>query len=648
MNLLSAIRRHILNPPYAWLPCAVFTYFVLSFALHPFSPFFTHHLADPDDYMRLDEVIAWLNGQSWHDLSVPRLSPGTHTVVHWSRLIDLPIAALALPFIPSLGVSQAVLAASFIVPLMWLALLLALLPVMAKYFVGKDNANLTCVMALFAPMLLFNYTPGRADHHGIQTLIAGFGLLALTRIIIGDKGKLCAILSALFFTCGFWIGAEALPWVILFTACLGFAAAWQGNNVARAAALFGLCLPLFTAAFIPLALPASEFSSRALSWFSPSYVIFAALSGAVLIGSWAVSLATQNRYLRIITVGIFGLCAAIFFFVLVPSALQGPFSDYDTFDATIALDSITEAQPLSRAFHFNRFMPVTLIHPALIFIRFLALPFIAIIVCFWNLWRGQNQIRLIWLAEGVFLSVALLLTVFWQLRVGVFMELFAIIPLTKLLCDWWGQLKWGLWDRPLFYSEIGAFLVLGALPVVLIPALAAHKPLYPDILLFPAARTAPACALENVTSFLNDASLFGTKALTILNTSDTGPQILFATHDNAISGNFDVAGNQDVFDFFRATDNAASLAVARKTNADLVLLCRNAPALYLGKDYYAPSHIALQQGKDGLLHFTNIDKYQPLITRLIKGEIPVWLKPIEIPTQSDYLLFRIQYPTGQK
>ena len=183
MSFLSALRRHILHPPYAWLPCVVFAYFALCFALHPLSPFFTHHLADPDDYMRLDEVAAWLNGQSWYDLSVPRLSPGTHTIVHWSRLVDLPVAALALPFVPKLGISQAVLAASFIVPLIWFALLLALLAAIAKYFIGKDDANLVCVMALFAPMLLFNYTPGRVDHHGIQAIIAGFGLLALTRII---------------------------------------------------------------------------------------------------------------------------------------------------------------------------------------------------------------------------------------------------------------------------------------------------------------------------------------------------------------------------------------------------------------------------------------------------------------------------------
>src|SRR6185503_6098456 len=49
-----------------------------------------------DDAMRLVEVRDWLAGQDWFDLTQHRLSPPTGVAMHWSRLIDLPLAALIL------------------------------------------------------------------------------------------------------------------------------------------------------------------------------------------------------------------------------------------------------------------------------------------------------------------------------------------------------------------------------------------------------------------------------------------------------------------------------------------------------------------------------------------------------------------------
>ncbi|MDE2030330.1 MAG: hypothetical protein KGI97_07180, partial [Alphaproteobacteria bacterium] len=359
------------------LPYAVFAFFVASFALNAQSPLFTHRLADPDDYMRLNEVANWMRGQSWYDLSMPRLSPGAHTVVHWARLLDLPIALAALPFIKSYGLVNALLTASFFVPLAYFALLLWLLSALSAPVAGDDNAPLSVPLVLFAPILLFNYTPGRVDHHGVQALIAGFGLLSLSNIILEKNGASFAILAALGFACGFWIGAEALLWAIIFIACLAVAAAWQGGKVARAAALFGIALSAFTTLLIPIALPAAQFSSRALSWFSPAYIVFAALSGMIFV----LGLAARNasRGWRLALYAALGLGAAAAFFTLIPSAVQGPFANYDAFDATTMLASIGEAIPLSHAFHVNRFMPATFIPAAITFFRLLFLPLAALI-----------------------------------------------------------------------------------------------------------------------------------------------------------------------------------------------------------------------------------------------------------------------------
>ena len=49
-------------------------------------------LGDTDDNMRIMQVRALLNGQGWYDLRQYRLNPPTGANIHWSRLVDLPIA----------------------------------------------------------------------------------------------------------------------------------------------------------------------------------------------------------------------------------------------------------------------------------------------------------------------------------------------------------------------------------------------------------------------------------------------------------------------------------------------------------------------------------------------------------------------------
>jgi hypothetical protein len=628
----------------AHIPFAVFSFFILSCLLQASSPVYTHHLADPDDYMRLNEVVAWLRGQDWYDLSVPRLSPNAHTVVHWSRLIDMPIALLAQAFIPTLGIIKGVMAAAMIVPFLWFGVLMGLLPKLAAPIIGHTRATATCVLVLFAPMLLFNYTPGRVDHHGIQAIIAGFGLFCLSQIVLGQRARLCAALAAFGFACGFWIGAEALPWAMLFIACLGIAASWQGRETAREAAIFGLCLPLFTTAMIPAALPATEFSSRALSWFSPAYAIFAVLAGGIFVFGWLMTTRVDNRYLRSAIYAALGLIAAAAFFGIIPSAWRGPFADYDAFDATTALDNITEAQPLAHSLRLDWFRPLTVIPLMALFARVLVLPLLALGTCVFGLRHTRGAKRLVWLAHCVFLAAATAMTVFWQNRVGVFMEIFMLAPLTSLLCVWWDRLRQRSGHTVYYWLEIAAFLLLAPGVVFGVPRLSHalfHAPTSP--------LTAACDAnLDGVISAVNNEATFGASKHTLMNVSDTGPELLLLTNHSVVSGNFDVPGNADAYKFFHAFDDAEAQAAAHRWNADLVLLCRHAPQIYLGKDYYALTHVSLQLAKDGMLHLTNTDPQQPLIARLNRDEIPVWLKPIEIPAPSDYVLFQIQDSVGSK
>ena len=53
-------------------------------------------IANSDDLMRLVEVRDLLAGQSWFDMHQYRLGLEGGTLMHWSRLVDAPIASIVM------------------------------------------------------------------------------------------------------------------------------------------------------------------------------------------------------------------------------------------------------------------------------------------------------------------------------------------------------------------------------------------------------------------------------------------------------------------------------------------------------------------------------------------------------------------------
>src|SRR5689334_7529729 len=80
-----------------WLAVSIYTLVERWAAIRGFS------LGDTDDNMRIMQVRALLDGQGWYDLRQYRLNPPFGADIHWSRLVDLPIAALKLTLAPLVG-----------------------------------------------------------------------------------------------------------------------------------------------------------------------------------------------------------------------------------------------------------------------------------------------------------------------------------------------------------------------------------------------------------------------------------------------------------------------------------------------------------------------------------------------------------------
>ncbi|MFN5824838.1 MAG: hypothetical protein ACK44T_12530, partial [Sphingomonadales bacterium] len=131
---------------------------------------------DPDDQLRLVQLRDFLGGQSWWDSSQYRLNAPDGAPMHWSRLIELPLAAIILALRPLLGTYGAEMAAGIIVPLGCYALIAAILASIAARIAGHIAGVSALMMAMVAPALSMQLRPMRIDHHGWQLVCAAIAL----------------------------------------------------------------------------------------------------------------------------------------------------------------------------------------------------------------------------------------------------------------------------------------------------------------------------------------------------------------------------------------------------------------------------------------------------------------------------------------
>ncbi len=177
-------------------------------------------LPDPDDALRLVQVRDLLAGQGWFDLTQYRIdAPGGGVAMHWSRIVDLPLALVILALAPILGQPGAEAAALVIVPLVTLGIVMMLAARIAWRLMGDEEATLTSLVLAISVPVLFQLSPMRIDHHGWQivcALVAVNGLMARSPV---TGGRVIGVALATWLA----ISIEGLPFA---AACFGMLA-WR-------------------------------------------------------------------------------------------------------------------------------------------------------------------------------------------------------------------------------------------------------------------------------------------------------------------------------------------------------------------------------------------------------------------------------------
>ena len=194
-------------------------------------------LGDTDDNMRLMQVRAWLSGQGWYDLRQYRLNPPSGYDIHWTRIVDLPIAGLIVLLRPFVGAREAEMLACGIAPLLPLSIAILGLGATVRRLVSPYAWPLAIALLLCCSATLLMYMPERIDHHGWQ-----LAMLSLTVAGLSDpKGIRGGAIVGLASAVSLAIGLEMLPYAAIAGAILALRWIWDRAEAQRLS-IYALCL----------------------------------------------------------------------------------------------------------------------------------------------------------------------------------------------------------------------------------------------------------------------------------------------------------------------------------------------------------------------------------------------------------------------
>ncbi|WP_140852265.1 hypothetical protein [Sphingomonas glacialis] len=287
--------------------------------------------------MRLLEVRDWLNGQSWWDVSQHRLWDG-HFAMHWSRLVDLPLALMMAVFDPIFGPAAATRVALVALPLVTLLAVMALGAELTRRVAGLERAKMAVLLVPLSIPLLYQLRPLRIDHHGWQIVLALIAANALLAKPDARSGSLIGLALAALLT----ISLEGMP---ITVAILGVALlAWAFDPTRRAQALAASWTLTGAVIVLHVATRGPAILTAACDAISPAWI--AGLSTATLGVTLAMIVRRAPLAIRLGMLGVAGAAALAMLGALAPKCFGGPFAGLDPLVRTFWYDKVSEGLPI--------------------------------------------------------------------------------------------------------------------------------------------------------------------------------------------------------------------------------------------------------------------------------------------------------------
>ncbi|MBB3408057.1 hypothetical protein FHT87_001960 [Rhizobium sp. BK316] len=373
---------------------------------------------DNDDGMRLVEIRDFLNGQGWFDLMQYRLGLGEGTLIHWSRLIDLPIAILIRLFGLFLGHDAAEAAALVVWPLSLVFPAMLAMGLAGQRVGGLAGMHLSFCLAGMAIYTGNRFAPGAIDHHNVQLALVA----TMTAMLFDEKQRAWNyVVAGAVAALAIAIGAETTPFVAIYCLVVALLWIWEGEPFAAATKAFGFSLAVTISIFFFATIPPQQYSVVTCDNLSLGFYSLAAIGGGLLL----VSAAFASRLGRGLRVAVLAAVGAVIFgsaMVIAPQCLRNPLADLDPMLVELWLRNVSEAQSILALSRTDPFSLGAFYAPGLL----------AITVCIFRSVQGDRvQVHLVLLALlSVSWAVALV-----QVRGAVFANLLSILPLALLIID---------------------------------------------------------------------------------------------------------------------------------------------------------------------------------------------------------------------
>ena len=307
-------------------------------------------MGDPDDQLRMVQVRDWLAGQSWWDITQYRMNPPYGGPMHWSRLVDVPIATVIVLLTPLIGQPVAEQAAAAIVPLLTYGVVLALYGSTARKLFGKSAALVAAASFLFIIPAIVQLAPMRIDHHGWQLAL----FFAMMRALFDRQAPLKS--GAIIGFCGaLWIeiSIEGLPFAAIFVGLL--ALRWifpvANKQVHQPELPFAMALAILAlgCAFL---FSITESWSAAINYcdgLSPVHVFaFAAIASVIVAGLLSAKFAKLhlNPVAKLALCAVAGLGGIAMVFLTAPQCMGDAFGTLDPLVREYWFDRTAEGLPI--------------------------------------------------------------------------------------------------------------------------------------------------------------------------------------------------------------------------------------------------------------------------------------------------------------
>jgi hypothetical protein len=298
-----------------------------------------------DDAMRLVQVRDWIGGQGWFDLFQHRLDPPGASM-HWSRVVDVPLAALILLLRPLIGTHGAETVTLFLWPLLLFAAALVLVAALARQLSGSlANAQITAVvLAVLSAPALIHFRPGAIDHHNAQIVLL-LALVLLTSQI--EQSAVKAALGGLVASLSLAIGIEMLPAIAAIGIAVFGLFIWRGASVSRQIGAFGAALAASSLLLAPALLPLPSLALPVCDAFGGPVLLLVAGGGISLMIMVGIDRLHSTLRLRLATGAASAIALIGAFLSLFAGCIASPYAQLDPLVTSFWVDKVVESMSLA-------------------------------------------------------------------------------------------------------------------------------------------------------------------------------------------------------------------------------------------------------------------------------------------------------------